>query len=139
MGKIHTTNYYNTLIEVSEDTKATSGTKPPSKTNRKTVAEQQYELLATNPYKFTSDEVFFHIYADRNELSTEEHDIARATFFSKGQPCFRASPLPKTYGFGVHSDSNGKIAIVGMETSRYHDLINDPGIKKVKAMRTTKK
>jgi hypothetical protein len=37
--KIHTTNYFDTFIEVAEDTKVTCGTRPASKTGRKTIAE----------------------------------------------------------------------------------------------------
>ena len=37
--KKHTTNYYDTFIEVAADTKAITGTKPPSKGDKKTVAE----------------------------------------------------------------------------------------------------
>lgn len=137
--KIHTTNYYDTFIEVAEDTKVFCGTKPPFKTDKKTIAEMQYEILVNNPYKFTSDEILFQVFADRNDLTKAEYKQARQQFFSKGQPCFRSSPLTKTYGFGVHADSNGKVAIFGMETEQYEKFLTDPKIKKVKAMRTTKK
>ncbi len=136
--KIHTTNYFDTFIEVAEDTEATCGTKPSAKKDGKTVAEWQYELLVNNPYKFTSDDVFFQVYASRKDLTEQEYDEARKAFFAKGQPCFRASPLTKTYGFGVHSNSEGKIAIFGMETEQYQRLQNDESVKKVKAMRSSK-
>jgi hypothetical protein len=132
--KVHTTNYFDTFIEVADDTKANCGTQPPSK-GKKTVAEMQYELISKNPYKFTSDDIFFQIYADRNDLTEAEHKQAREQFFSKGQPCFRASPLTKTYGFGIHSDSNGKVALYGLETEEYQKLLDDTQIKKVKAMK----
>lgn len=136
--KTHTTDYFDTFIEVSEDTKATRGTKPPAK-NQKTVAEMQYDLLAENPYKFTSDDILFQVFADRNDLTKAEYAEARRQFFSKGQPCFRASPLTKTYGFGIHADSSGKIAIYGMETEQYEKFQKDPELKKEKAMRTSRK
>ncbi|MFN7118549.1 MAG: DUF6157 family protein [Saprospiraceae bacterium] len=136
--KTHTTNYYDTFIEVAEDTKVNSGVLPNSKGEKKTVAELQYELLKNNPYKFTSDEIFFQVYAIRKDLTENELEQARKDFFSKGQPCFRSSPLTKTYGFGVHADNQGKVAIFGMETQAYEDFIKDPKIKKVKAMRTSK-
>lgn len=137
--KIHTTNYFDTFIEVAEDTKVTCGTKPVSKNENRTVAEQQFDLLIKHPYKFTSDEIFFQVFADRNDLTQEEYDEARKTFFSKGQPCFRSSPLTKTYGFGVHSNHVGKVAVFGMETEQYQQFLNDPDIKKVKALRSSKK
>ena len=117
--KIHTTNYYDTFIEVPEDTKVSCGTKPSSKTEKKTIAELQYEILVDNPYKFTSDDIFFQVFANRNDLIQVEYEQARQQFFSKGQPCFRSSPLTKTYGFGVHSDINGKVEIFVMENEQY--------------------
>ncbi|MBK6913553.1 MAG: hypothetical protein IPH11_07765 [Ignavibacteriales bacterium] len=137
--KIHTTNYYDTFIEVAEDTKVSCGTKPPFKADKKTIAEMQYELIANKPYIYTSDEIFFQVFVHRNGLTKAEYKQARQQFFSKGQPCFRSSPLTKTYGFGVHADSIGKVAIFGMETEQYKKFQRDPTIKKVKAMRTTKK
>jgi hypothetical protein len=137
--KIHTTNYHNTFIEVAEDTKVDFGTVPLFKSDKKTIAALQYELLENNPYRFTSDDLFFQVYAIRNEVTKEESEMARESFFSKGQPCFRSSPLTKTYGFGVHSDEQGKVAIYGMETAQYENFLNDPSIRKVKAMRTSKK
>jgi hypothetical protein len=135
--KIHSTNYFDTFIEVAEDTKADFGTVPPTK-EKKTVAEMQYELVAKNPYKFSSDDIFFQVFADRNDLTKAEYEKAREQFFSKGQPCFRASPLTKTYGFGIHCDKNGKVALYGMETEEYQSFLTDTKIKKVKAMKSSK-
>ena len=135
--KVHTTNYLDTFIEVADDTKVNCGTPPPSK-DKKTVAEMQYELIFNNPYKYTSDDIFFQIYADRNALPQVEYKQAREQFFSKAQPCFRVSPLTKMCGFGIHSDSNGKIALYGLETKEYQQFLADTKIKKVKAMKSTK-
>lgn len=138
-ASLHTTNYFDTFIEVAEDTKVVSGTAPVPKSGNPTVAGMQYELIATHPYKYTSDDVLFQVYAQRNDLTKGEYKRAREQFFSKGQPCFRASPLTKTYGFGVHFDGNGKAALYGMETDEYRNFLADKKVKKVKAMRTSKK
>ncbi|KAF2516464.1 DUF6157 family protein [Flavobacterium foetidum] len=135
--KTHTTNYFDTFIEVATDTKADSGTKPPSK-EKKTVAEMQYEIIAKNPYKYTSDDVLFQVFADRNDVTKNEYKAAREQFFSKGQACLRASPLTKTYGFGIHSDSEGKIALFGMETDEYEKFVKDSNVKKLKAMKSSR-
>jgi hypothetical protein len=135
--KLYSTNYTDTFIEVAEDTKVDSGTKPPTKEN-KTVAEMQYDIISKNPYKYTSDDVFFKVFADRTNLIKEEFEQSRQQFFSKGQPCFRASPLTKTYGFGIHHNSESKIALYGMETKEYQAFIEDISIKKVKAMKSSK-
>lgn len=134
--KIHTTNYTNTFIEVTEDCPAAKGEVPPAKGDAKTVAGMQYEMMSRNPYKFTSDEVFFAVHAQRKDLAESELEEGRREFFSKGQPCFRASPLTKRYGWGVHSDENGRVAIYGVETDEYQRLANNPKLAVVKAMRT---
>ena len=139
MDKKHSTNYFDTFIEVAEDTKALSGTPPLPKGAKRTIAFLQYEIISRNPYKFTSDEVFFQIFIERNDLTKSEIEEAKEKFFSKGQPCFRASPLTKSYGFGIHSNENGKIALYGMETEEYQKYLSDNKIKKVIAMRSRKK
>ncbi len=137
--KTYTTNYFDTLIEVAEDTKAFAGMKPPAKDSGPTIAQLQYEMIGESPYKFNSDDVLFQVFAIRNDLTKSQYKAARAVFFSKGQACMRTSPLAKTYGFGIHSDSEGKLALYGVETKKYNDLLSDPDVKKVKAMRSSKK
>lgn len=137
--KTHTTNYYDTFIEIAEDTKADSGEKPKSKGEKMTVAEMQFEMISRNPYRFTSDEVLFEIFAERNDISETEKEKARNEYFSKGQACFRASPLTKTYGFGVHFDAEGKMAIYPMESEQYENFLKDNSLKKLKAMRSSRK
>ena len=107
----HSTNYYNTFIEIAEDSKTSKGEMPPIKGDKRTVANLQFEMLYERPYELTSDEVLFGVFAIRKEFTKGELDEERAHYFSKGQPCFRASPLTKSYGWGIHSDEKGKIAI----------------------------
>lgn len=135
----HTTNYFDTFIEIAEDCSANQGEMPPLKGNKKTVANLQFELLYENAYKYTSDDALFTVYATRKELSNTELDEQREQFFAKGQPCFRASPLTKSYGWGVHYNKEGKIAIFGIETKEYTDFVNNDSIKKVKAMRSKRR
>ena len=136
--KVHTTNYQNTFIEISDDCPAQSGEIPPVKGDAKTVANIQFELISKHPYKFTSDDVLFQVFAERNELTQSELEQARKQFFSKGQPCFRASPLTKRYGWGIHSDKDGKIALVACNTPEYKKLSADKNLKVIKAMRSSK-
>lgn len=131
-----TTNYHDTFIEVAEDCPVKSAQVPPQTGQAKTVARIQFEMLADSPYKFTSDDVLFHVYATKNGISDKDLERERAKFFSKGQPCFRSSPLTKRYGWGVHSDSEGKIALYAVESSEYKKLAQDKSLKHLKAMRS---
>lgn len=138
-GKIHTTNYFNTLIEIADDCPVTKSEIPEAKAGKPTVASKQYDLLSKSPYKWTSDELLFRIYTEKNDLVESEYPAAREHFFSKGQPRLRTSPLGKRYGFGIHFNAEGKIAVYGMETETYQRLAADPEVKKSKAMRNRKK
>ena len=132
-----TTNYFNTLIEVAEDCPATHGEIPPVKGN-KSVANLQYEMLHGHPYEYTSDDVLFAVFAERKGISEEELAEQREIFFAKGQPCFRASPLTKRYGWGVHSNDEGKIALFAMDSEAYQDMATNNAIAKKKAMRSSR-
>jgi Family of unknown function (DUF6157) len=135
---MHTTNYQNTFILIADDCPAIVSEIPPQKGDAKSVANMQYELISQNPYKYTSDEVTFQIYAERNDVMESEFEERKAAFFSKGQPCFRASPLPKWYGWGVHYDENMKMAIYGLDTEIYAKLSNEASIKVLKGMKSSR-
>ncbi|MBC7866279.1 MAG: hypothetical protein H7X88_01985 [Gloeobacteraceae cyanobacterium ES-bin-316] len=136
--KIHTTNHKNTFIEVADDCPVRAGETPAAKENSKTIAHMQFEMISKNLYKFTSDDILFFVFADRTNLKKGEYKKAREQFFSKGQPCLRASPLTKRYGWGIHFDKQGLVALVGCETAEYKKLYNDSTITKVKAMSSKK-
>jgi Family of unknown function (DUF6157) len=134
--KLHTTNYFNTLIEVAEDCPVTVAEVPPQKSEEKTVAGLQYTMIHGHPYTYTSDDVIFNVYAERQAIPKKEHKAEREKFFSKGQPCMRSSALAKRYGWGVHSNEEGKLALVAVEGKIYKKLTSDKAMKHLKAMRS---
>ena len=92
MVKIDTTNYVDTFIAVADDCPAMAGTVPPSRTEP-SVAELTHAMIAASPYRYTSDDVIFTVWADRRGLVPQDRPVARAQFFAKGQPCLRSSDL----------------------------------------------
>lgn len=135
----HTTNYINTFIGIAEDCPASAGEIPPQKGDGGTVASMLFELISNNPYAYTSDDVLFQVHAQRNHLEEHQLQKAREVYFSKGQPCLRSSPLTKRYGWGIHANEEGKIALYGVETEEYRKLAADKKLKAVKAMRSKKR
>ena len=115
------TNYTSTFIAVAADCPATHGTVPPARTPP-SIAELTYARIADAPYRYTSDDVLFEVYATRQAIPRAEWPAARVAFFAKGQPCLRASDLGKKYGWGVHSDAEGRVALYGVETPEYAAL-----------------
>lgn len=120
---VKTTNSFDTFIAVAEDCPANAGT-PPPETAAPTVAALTYRMISENPYAFTSDEVIFAVHARRKDIPEEERAAARAAFFARGQPCLRASALGKTYGWGIHADADGRVAVFGVETPEYEGFVS---------------
>ncbi len=136
--KTHSTNYTNTFIAVADDCSTPKAEIPPTKGNTRSQANIQFEMISNNPYKYTSDDVLFQVFAEKNGLAPSEIALAREQFFSKGQPCFRASPLTKRYGWGVHNNAEGKIALFARETPEYERFLGDSALKVLKAMKSSK-
>lgn len=114
-------DYVNTFIAIAPDSAAIEGSAPPTK-EPATVAERVFRLLAEHPYRFTSGDVIFTVWADRHGIPESKRADARVEFFAKPQACLRSSDLGKRYGWGVHADAEGKVALYGVETPEYAAL-----------------
>lgn len=130
-----TTNYADTLIEIAEDCPAGSAVIPPERPSP-TIARRQFELLAEHPYRYTSDDVIFAIHADRAGIPEAERPAARERYFAKGQPCLRTSPLARRYGWGIHHDAEGRVALVPAGSPEYERLRTDTNVTRLRAMRS---
>lgn len=117
-----TTNYFDTFITVAPDAVAEHGSIPPEKPESPSVAWRTWNMIESAPYAHTSDDVIFTVWADRRGIPDVERAAEREEFFSKGQPCLRSSDLGKRYGWGVHSDAEGRVALYGVETATYAAL-----------------
>lgn len=129
-------NYYDTFIQVAEDCPVSEAIVPKAKGESRTIPVIQYEVLSNHPYRFTQEDVLFEVFAERNQISEQERAAAREKFFSKGQPCLRTSSLGKRYGWGIHHDTQGKVAIYAVESEEYVKLMNDRDLAQCKAMRS---
>lgn len=133
---------FNTFVSVAEDCKAEAGTIPkPKKDGKQTVAEVHYRMLVEEPYQHTQEEILFqssNLMRNTSGLTKEEKADLRAEFLSKSQACLRASPMGKSYGWGIHFDDQGRAAAYGRETAEYKELINNYLLEQTKAMRTKK-
>lgn len=132
---MHSTNYFNTFIEIAEDCPVAAAEIPPLKGDNRSVANLQFEMILEHPYRYTSDDVVFGVYALKNGIDSGLED-ARAAFFFKGQACLRASPLTKRYGWGIHHNAEGKVAAYPAGSEEYQRFLEDAGVKKVRAMRS---
>jgi hypothetical protein len=135
---MHSTNYTATFISVADDCAAGPGRVPPHR-ETPTVARMQYEMISENPYHYTSDEIIFAVHARKQGTPPQQMESERIAFFSKGQACLRASPLAKSYGWGIHHDQQSRVAIHPVESDEYERLCRDPLVEQVRAMRSSRK
>lgn len=132
-------NYFDIFIAVAPDCAARVGTVPPERAGKKTIAGMEHELIAGQPYVLTQEDVQFAVHVRRLGLRATELKPRRAQlwaeFFAKPMACMRASPLPKSYGWGLHFNDAGKVALVPVESPRYQELLNDNAVQQTRAMR----
>ena len=72
---VHTTNCFDTLIQVAEDCPARTGEEPPARAGNPTVAGLQYKMIAEAPYTYTSDDVIFATSAPGRSFWTPDTTI----------------------------------------------------------------
>lgn len=130
---MHTTNYRDTLILPSPDCGADSAVAPGKPGS---IAALQHDRLAAQPYGLTSDELLFGVHADRQAIAQTDRAAAREAYFSKGQACLRASPLVKTFGWALHHDADGRVALVDPASAHFAELLDREGITKLAGMRS---
>jgi hypothetical protein len=130
-----------TFVLVAPDCPADRSKAPVAKGGRPTVASLQHDLLTARPYTMTLEDLILAVHVRRAGMSEDEAveraEAIRAELFAKPHPCMRASPLPKSYGWGVHHDDEGRIAIVGVESDEYARFARGEvaGVEVVPAMR----
>src|SRR5881409_3951813 len=129
-------NYYDTLIEVAEDCPAREAQVPQARGAKKTKAEVEYELLAKHPYEYAAEDIAIEMYAVLHNIPKAIWPTERKKFLSKGHPHLRVSALAKRYGWGIHNNAEGNIALVAVESAEYKRLMKDPRTTKIKAFRS---
>jgi hypothetical protein len=104
-------SYVDTFIRVAEDCPVDAGIVPAARGERKSIAAIQHELLTDRPYRYTHEDLIFEVHIRHKAIPQDvlkaQGDAIRAELFRKNHPCMRASPLPKTHGWGVHFDGTG--------------------------------
>lgn len=135
--------YAATFIAVAEDCPATAGQVPPVSANGPSVAAVQYEVLRDQPYNLTQEDVLFEAEVRRrwtpNELAPRRDELRQA-FSEHRRQCLRSSPLVQRYGWGLHFDDDGRIALVGRESEAYADLAaGQGGVTVLSALRSRRR
>lgn len=132
--------YCNSLVQVAPDCHVTRSVIPAAKWDKESIPFIEYDLLSKRPYTYTQEELIFEVHVRRQgigetELKTHRTEIWRE-LFCKSHACMRASSLTKKYGWGVHFNNEGKMAIYPMESEGYRQFITDTKVKLYNAMKS---
>jgi hypothetical protein len=134
--------YRNTLIQVSPDSTAVTGMVPAPRGGKLTIPQLEYQLISAQPYALTQDEVQFEVHVRHRgfqprDLKERRHQLL-ADFFGHSRACLRVSSLPKTYGWGIHFDGAGRVALYAVDSPEYRRLSQDPAQTLLYAMRSAR-
>ncbi|MCG7409965.1 DUF6157 family protein [Paenibacillus sp. ACRRX] len=138
-------NYYNTFITVAPDCPVQFGTMPPAKKDGMSKHGIEYDLIAEHPYEYTQEELLFQVHIRHKAIPADELKLCdaelRQEFFNKPKACLGASMLSKKFGWGIHFNAEGKLALVPMESPEYNRLLEngDGTLQIVSAMRNKSK
>ena len=110
-------DYTSTFITVAPDTRAVAGVEPTGET----IAAATFSLIASAPYTLRSSDVIFRVWASRHDVDPSSPD-EWAAFYSRSHACLRSSDLGKRYGWGIHADADGRLAVYAVGSAAYEAL-----------------
>ena len=114
-------DYVNTFIAAAPDCEGPART-PSARAGKPTIASATWAMIHDHPYRYTSGDVIFDVWADREGVPESERVSARGEFYAKPRPCLRASDLGKRFGWGIHADAQGRLALYAVGTPDYQGL-----------------
>lgn len=131
-------DYFDTFIRLAPDSAAAAARVPPARGDRKTLPLLEYEMLVEAPYAYTQPEVLFEVWRRHQgrPLTRAARAAQQQEFFARPHACMRASALPKKYGWGLHFDHAGRVALVPVESAQYRKLAADQTLQQLAAMRS---
>ncbi|MBI4938424.1 MAG: hypothetical protein HY846_09480 [Nitrosomonadales bacterium] len=133
-------NPVNQFIEIAPDCPTDKAVVPQDKSDKRSIAAIEYQLLSGKPYGYTLEELKFATHVLHKQIPPAEVKTRRQQlwdeYFTKPCACMRASPLTKKYGWGAHYNEQGKIAIYPVGSVEYRRFVQDGNIKKYCAMRS---
>jgi hypothetical protein len=128
--------YFDTFIEVADDCPAVRGEVPPARDSRPTKASIEYDLIASQAYALTAEDVAFRTRVAMRNIPEADWPAERERFLSHEKPRLQVSALAKRYGWGIHVNSVGRVALVPVESAEYQRLAADPALRHVRAFRS---
>ncbi len=125
----------NILITPAPDCPVVQAQQPPQNPARATRAAIEHRLLTNAPYAL-DHKAFSHAIHIKMARESGKTALDFDAFHSKGQPCMRASPLTKRYGWAAHYDADGHLALIDPDSAAFRTLAANPDLPQKPAMRS---
>ncbi len=90
----------DTCNKVIVDCKVKFGEVPAQKTEKKTVATMQFEMLRDHPYEFTSDDILFRVHAIKNNIDEKNIKKQRELLFCQRTALLSGFPVDEKIWLG---------------------------------------
>lgn len=120
--RMESVDYLDSFITVAPDSTASGAAVPRPRGGTPTVASATFALVSEHPYRWRSSEVIFTVWADRRGIPETGREAAWAEFFDQPRACLRASELCKKFGWGIHADHDGRVALYPVDSDTYRAL-----------------
>lgn len=114
----------NTLITLAS-TSSKQSIIPASKTGKPTVVTTVHEVLISDPYRYTQSELFHEVHI--NKLNKEHKNLKLERYK------LQRSELCSLLGWGIHGDSEGRLALIAGDSKEYERLFLNSEVRKKKA------
>ena len=125
----------NILITPAEDCPAKAAEIPPAGVKKPTRAALEHACLTGAPYALDHKRFSYRMHVEMADVAGKDA-LDFDEFHAKGQPCMRASPLTKRYGWAAHYDADGRLALVDPGSQAFAGLAVDKSLPQKPAMRT---
>jgi hypothetical protein len=113
------TGYVNAFITTAPDCPLAVGTVP---THAMSIAGIEHSLLLDCPYEYMAHELIIDVHRRHKRVDDVELEDFKALLFTKSHACMRLSMLTKRWGWGVHYNEQGRMALYGAETDEYRQF-----------------
>jgi hypothetical protein len=114
-------DYTSTFITVAPDFAGSTAVEPEPRRDVPTIASETFSLIASEPYRLRSSDVIFRVWASRHDVEPSS-DAEWKKFYSQPHACLRSSDLGKRYGWGIHADAEGRLAVYPVGSPEYEAL-----------------
>jgi Family of unknown function (DUF6157) len=118
--------YENAFITLARDCPVAAGFVPRKAMS---IAGLEHALLIGDPYKHNASDLILAVHRRHKHVGDAEVDEFKAFLFAKSHVCMRLSMLPKRWGWGVHYNEQGRMALYGAETEEYQQFATRPDLR----------